>query len=65
MGAARKNKQAKNQHSVLLYDISQDPKETKNLAEQKPELVEKMSTTLTEWRKSILNSLDGKDYPVK
>ena len=47
----------------LLYDVSQDPKETADLAEQQPERVAKMTAALNEWQASVDNSLAGKDYP--
>jgi hypothetical protein len=45
-----------------LYDVSQDPKETTNLAAEKPELVAKLTDELTAWRASVETSLAGGDY---
>jgi uncharacterized sulfatase len=36
-----------------LYDLAQDPAETHNLAAQKPEIVERLTKQLLEWRKSL------------
>jgi hypothetical protein len=46
-----------------LYDLQKDPMEKVNLAEQEPERVKKMRTTLERWQRSVLNSWEGKDYP--
>ncbi|MBN8626449.1 MAG: sulfatase-like hydrolase/transferase [Planctomycetes bacterium] len=45
-----------------LYDVSQDPKETTNLAAEKPQLVAKLTDELTAWRASVEKSLAGGDY---
>jgi arylsulfatase A-like enzyme len=47
---------------VLLYDVSQDPKETTDLAAQQPERVAKMQAELAAWKTSALKSLAGEDY---
>ncbi len=49
--------------SVLLYDVSKDPKETTDLAAQEPERVKKMTAQLVAWRTSVDKSLSGADYP--
>jgi hypothetical protein len=36
-----------------LYDLASDPAETHNLASQKPEVVQRMTKELLEWRKSL------------
>jgi hypothetical protein len=48
--------------SVLLFDVSKDPNETTNLAEQQPERVAKMKSELAAWKDSALKSLAGGDY---
>ena len=48
--------------SVLLYDLSQDPKETTDISAQQPDRVAKMTTTLAAWKESALKSLSGGDY---
>ena len=45
-----------------LYDLLEDPGEQKDLAAQKPEIVERMRATLDAWRASCKGSLEGKDY---
>ncbi len=48
--------------SVLLFDVSKDPKETTDLAAQLPERVKKMQAELDAWKSSALKSLAGDDY---
>jgi len=52
---------------VLLYDVSNDPKETTDLAAQQPERVAKMTAALVAWKASVEKSLAGADYdtPLK
>ena len=45
-----------------LYDIFDDISESKDLSEEKPELVKNMAATLDKWRKSCENSGKGNDY---
>jgi arylsulfatase A-like enzyme len=47
---------------VLLYDVSEDPQETTDLAAQQPERVAKMKAELAAWKASALKSLAGDDY---
>lgn len=46
-----------------LYDLIEDPAETTNLIETKPEVAERMITTWTEWNATVDASDAGKDYP--
>ncbi len=66
-GGAKKGKKNRNSDaevaSVLLYNVSQDPKETKDLAKQEPERVKKMTAALVAWKASVEKSLAGEDYP--
>jgi arylsulfatase A-like enzyme len=48
--------------SVLLYDVSKDPKETTDLAAQEPERVVRMTAALVAWKASVEKSLSGADY---
>lgn len=48
--------------SVLLYDVSQDPKETTDLAAQHPDRVKQMTAALETWKASVRQSLAGKDF---
>lgn len=47
---------------VELFDLVEDPAEKQNLADAQPEIVEKMQRRLQDWQKSVLRSLEGKDY---
>ena len=49
--------------TVLLYDLSKDPKETIDLADQDPERVARMELALTSWQESVKKSFAGGDYP--
>jgi arylsulfatase A-like enzyme len=46
-----------------LYDIEADPKETKDLSTEQPEVFEKMKKELLAWNESVESSFAGKDYP--
>jgi arylsulfatase A-like enzyme len=45
-----------------LYDLTDDPGETNDLAGEKTEIVCQMSAALEKWRASCKNSLAGDDY---
>jgi arylsulfatase A-like enzyme len=45
-----------------LYDLIEDPGETKNLASEYPKVLERMRKALLEWRASCARSLAGADY---
>lgn len=45
-----------------LYNIMKDPTEKANIANDYPEIVEKLKTELRKWQESVLNSLAGADY---
>jgi len=45
-----------------LYDLIDDPGETKDLAAENPEIVQVMKAILEQWRASCQNSLAGNDY---
>ncbi|MGH9845860.1 MAG: sulfatase-like hydrolase/transferase [Blastocatellia bacterium] len=47
---------------ALLFDLQQDPGETKNLAAIMPEKVKAMESALRKWRESCAASNAGKDY---
>jgi arylsulfatase A-like enzyme len=64
-GASRGKKAKKDGESlpsVLLYDVSTDPKETTDLAAQEPERVARMTAALEAWKTSVEKSLSGADY---
>lgn len=48
--------------TVLLYDVSKDPKETTDIAAQEPDRVVKMTGALEAWKASVEKSLAGADY---
>ena len=45
-----------------LYDLTNDPGESKNLADQYPEHVERLRQDANEWLEGVVNSLNGQDY---
>jgi arylsulfatase A-like enzyme len=45
-----------------LFDMRKDPGETKNLIESKPDVAKKLKSKLRNWQRSVLNSLQGRDY---
>lgn len=45
-----------------LFDLAADLGEKKNLLEAQPAVAEKLQAELTQWQKSVLNSLTGADY---
>jgi arylsulfatase A-like enzyme len=48
--------------TVLVYDVSKDPKETTDLAAQQPDRVARMTAELQAWQASVEKSLAGADY---
>lgn len=47
---------------IELFDIREDPAETKNLAKQLPDVTTRMLAELKAWQSSVLSSLTGADY---
>jgi arylsulfatase A-like enzyme len=45
-----------------LFDLLEDPGETKDLAAEKPQILQSMKNMLIKWRKSCRDSLAGNDY---
>ena len=45
-----------------LFDLRNDPGETRNLAESEPAVARKLETRLRAWQESVLHSLQGRDY---
>lgn len=45
-----------------LFDLLEDPGETRNLMKEKREVAELLGKTLREWQDSVLKSLGGADY---
>lgn len=48
-----------------LYDLEQDPSESKNLIDSSPDIAKKMKDAWTGWNKSVDDSVLGLDYPEK
>ena len=47
---------------VELFNIHEDPAESKNIVSENPEIVERMMAELELWQTSVLTSLIGADY---
>lgn len=71
VGGSRKRPKSKNrqkrseqpkQEGFMLFDLLNDPGETKDLAGEKPEILAAMKKTLQEWQASCRDSVEGKDY---
>lgn len=45
-----------------LFDIREDPAESRNLAEDEPAVAERLEGELLTWKRSVLQSLAGADY---
>lgn len=48
-----------------LYDLGNDPNETEDLFESKPEVAGRMVKEFKAWNRQVEDSIDGKDYPEK
>lgn len=46
-----------------LYDLSVDPKEAKNLFNERAEVAQRLKTAMDRWNESLAASVAGKDYP--
>ncbi len=46
-----------------LYDLENDPQETRNLIDQRPDIANKLRKALGEFNTSVQQSLAGADYP--
>ncbi len=65
--ARRKKKSEKNagkeEFQWMLFDLTQDQDEQHDIAAEHPDVVQRMSQQLLQWRASCRESLDGNDYP--
>ena len=52
----------KNGKTWQLYDLTNDPSETKDLAKEKPAILAKMTKAFDLWHSSVKQSAGGKDY---
>lgn len=46
-----------------LYDLKADPKETRDISQDEPELFDRMKSLFLAWNASVERSVAGKDYP--
>ena len=46
-----------------LYDLEADPKESRDLSAEQPEVAKRMQAALLAWNESVKASVAGKDYP--
>ena len=60
--AAKKTGKRASADAVNLFDLLADPKEERNIAEQNPEIVRRMTAELRAWQRSVERSLSGADY---
>ena len=58
----RKKQQASERAGFMLFDLVADPGESKDLAAEKPEILNVMLKTLQQWQVSCEASAAGKDY---
>ena len=54
--------QAKKGMKLELYNLIEDPEEKKDLTAQNSKRVKSMKAKLEEWQRSVVRSLNGKDY---
>ena len=52
----------KGQITLELYNLAKDPQEKNNLLTQQSGRVKSMKSQLEDWQKSVVRSLNGKDY---
>jgi len=48
--------------NYMLFDLLEDPTESKDIAVEKPKILHSMKAALARWRQSCKDSLAGKDY---
>ncbi len=53
----------KGPHQFELYHLGEDPRETTNLMQKRPEIAKRMQATMQAWNRSMKDSVAGKDYP--
>jgi arylsulfatase A-like enzyme len=46
-----------------LYDLADDPAESKNLADDSPQRLQRLKRRLLDWNRSVEKSVAGEDYP--
>ena len=60
--AAKKTGQRAAPDAIELFDLLADPREERNVAEQHPDIVARMTADLHRWQISVERSLSGADY---
>ncbi|MFP6677113.1 MAG: arylsulfatase [Pirellulaceae bacterium] len=58
-----RNQRFRLDHTGQLYDLSADPGQRKNVAEQRPLVTEKLSTAVSAWKKEVLAGFDDDQRP--
>lgn len=48
---------------IELYDLANDPSETKDISAEQPEVAQRLTEALAQWNASVEASIAGKDYP--
>ena len=48
--------------NFMLFDLLEDPAESRDIAAEKPQILQSMKAALATWQQSCKNSLAGKDY---
>jgi arylsulfatase A-like enzyme len=51
------------QETFELYNLAKDPKETTDISQTNPALLNKMKSDFQKWNQSVMASVAGKDYP--
>jgi hypothetical protein len=46
-----------------LYDLETDPKETRDVSAEEPEVSRRLRQALLDWNESVKASVAGRDYP--
>jgi arylsulfatase A-like enzyme len=46
-----------------VYDLEADPRETRDISVEKPEIAARLQQTLLRWNESVSASFSGRDYP--
>jgi hypothetical protein len=54
--------EVENNVKLELYNLAEDPGEENDLVEQQANRVRSMKAELEDWQKSVVQSLNGKDY---
>jgi arylsulfatase A-like enzyme len=58
-------RETRGEGAFQLYDLEADPRESKDLSAEKPEVARRMREALLKWNASVDASYAGKDYPER